>query len=200
MDNTQQKQDIRVYLGALGGGKDFSAKPYIQKGYKHCAFADTLRDILWDILGYKPKNYEKFKLSDVRLGFLNKISTGRKLLQNLGSTLRKFIAEDVWVDILIKNIAFEPKVVITDCRFSNEVAKLLKYAEKAGSNITFIWCCYPSKKYQQGLKETHESEALAQFITQRYNFKNGDTISIEQIKVILKDYKRFRLSKRGSTL
>ena len=197
---SETKQAIRVYLGLQGSGKDYSAQSYISKGYKHFAFADTLRDILWSILGYKPKNYEKFKTSTVKLGWFNNISTGRKLLQNLGSTLRKFIGEDVWVNILLKNILYEPLVVITDCRYSNEVAKLLKYADKSGADITFVWCCYPSKKYQQGLKDPHESEALAQFITKRYNFKNGDIIDNNNIKLILKEFRHYKLSKKNGVL
>ena len=90
----------------------------------------------------------------------------------------------------------EPKVVITDCRYDNEVSKLLKYAEKASANIDFIWCCYPSDKYKQGLKEKHESEALAQFITQEYYYNDGDNIPNKDMKSIVSRFRKARLSKK----
>lgn len=192
------QQKIRVFLGLMGSGKDYSAYKYIKTGYKHMAFADALRNILYETLGYKPENYEKFKTSSVRLGFFKKISTGRKLLQNLGTALRKYIDKDIWVNTLIKNIVGIEKVVITDCRFDNEVSKLIKYAETAESDIKFIWCCYHSKKYEQGLNEKHESEALAQYITNNYNFKDQEILDIKLLKEIIVNYRLFKrqLSKK----
>lgn len=189
-----ENQKVKVFLGLMGSGKDYNAEPFIQAGYKHVAFADALRNILYETLGYRPENYEKFKISDVRLGFLRKISTGRKLLQNLGTALRKYIDKDIWVNTLIKNIVNTPKVVITDCRFDNEVSKLIKYAEKTGCDISFVWCCYKSKKYEQGLKEKHESEALAQYITNNCDFKDQEEISINDLKYIIKEYRKYKNS------
>lgn len=191
----EKKQKIYVFLGLMGSGKNYRAEVFVDRGYNQFAFADTLRDILWSILGYTPSDYEKFKKSDVKLGWFKNITTGRKLLQNLGSTLRRFIGDDVWVNILLKKIMDEPTVVITDCRYDNEVSKLLKYAEKAGADITFIWCCYPSDKYKQGLKEKHESEALAQFITQKYNYNDGDTIPNKNMKSIVTAFRKQKLAK-----
>ena len=89
-----EKQKINVFLGLMGSGKDQRASFYIKNfKYEQIAFADTLRDILWSILGYTPSNYEQFKKSNIKLGWFKNISTGRKLLQNLGSTLRRFIGD-----------------------------------------------------------------------------------------------------------
>lgn len=191
-----EKQKINVFLGLMGSGKDYRASFYIKNfKYEQVAFADTLRDILWSILGYTPSNYEQFKKSNIKLGWFKNISTGRKLLQNLGSTLRMFIGDDVWVNILLKKIIDKPRVVITDCRYDNEASKLVTFAEKTDADITFTWCCYPSDKYKQGLTEKHESEALAQFITKNYNYKDGEIISSKDIKAIVKAFRKQKLVK-----
>ena len=191
-----QEPRLVSYLGVLGGGKDFSANKLVKEGYIKVAFADELREMAWDILGWKPdagdfdRQYDWFKKlsigmrpeisisSDRNLKSsyappypFNKELTGRQFLQNLGTEGIRKRDPDFWARITkqkIQKLLDEgKKVVTTDSRFLNEV----KVLSELGAQ--FIFCNYKSDRYDD--KNTHESEALAQSLLKR-GYKDQDIV------------------------
>lgn len=196
------KKELVCFIGMKNCGKDYSAQPYIEKGFVKIAFADTLRDMCYDILGYYPyfsKEYDEFKKSDICLSkywFMNKfITTGRKILQNLGSTIKKYFGEDIWAKLWYEQVLrYNTNTVVTDCRFPVEINKILSLTKK-GYKVTFVWVCYEGANFKEILKDTHESEALAQFIYHnqiKYNLQDLTPISNTLIKQILKDFAEYQ--------
>ena len=49
---------VKVYIGCIGSGKDFMAK---KETDIQLAFADALREDVWDILGWRPKTQEEYE-------------------------------------------------------------------------------------------------------------------------------------------
>lgn len=211
---SEEKKDLVVFIGCKNFGKNWNAKPYIESGYKEIAFADSLRDMLWDILGFKPSEdftYDEMKKSmlithKVKKTILNifkinkviEVATFRVLLQNLGSTMKKKFGENFWTNIWYKKVIESGcNVVTTDIRFPNEIKKALSLTKK-GYNVKFIWCCYSGANFVEILKDTHESEQLAQYIywnQDEYKLFDGCPIDIDVINKILKDYSQLQKSK-----
>ena len=168
---------IKVYIGCIGSGKDFMAK---KETDIQLAFADALREEVWKMLGWKPKTpeeYEKFKtrkwmLPGDRLYYF----TGRDILQRYGTDIRRKEDEDYWANKLIEKLVhfkaldfpvnFGDKSVnrsiigITDCRFENEVRKLIEFSLKETVKVEFVHTNFKSERYDP--KAVHESEKLAQ--------------------------------------
>lgn len=208
------KKKLLIMIGCKMTGKDFSSKPYIEMGYKKIAFADPLRDMCWEILGYQPNedlSYEDLKKSVLstekqaqlfgkRIPWFNsyKITSIRQMLQNIGSLMKEKFGVDYWANIWKQSVlASDSNVVCTDCRFPNEIKKALSLT-KNGYEVVFKWCCYENADFTTILADTHESEALAQFIywnQSKYNLSDGSTISTQQIKTIIKDFEKFQSSK-----
>lgn len=208
------KKHLIVFIGLKTTGKDYSSKPYIEKGFKKIALADSLRSMLWNILGYEPNT--SFTYDDMKKTCLTaekevklfkfipsykdvNITSFRKMLQNLGSTMKSMFGEDYWVKVWYnKVIEADCNVVCTDVRFPNEIKKALSLKNK-GYNVDFIWCCWSGADFKDILKDTHESEALAQFIywhQSEYNLADGTNISHKLLKKILKDFEEFQESKQ----
>lgn len=181
-----------AYLGVQGSGKDFSANKLIKQGYVKVAFADALRDMAWDVLGWTPQNdhsYEWFKrlpidkrvyINDteehkLKLLAIQSISikediTGRQFLQNLGVAMRSR-DPNFWVMVAVSKIQKileeGERVVVTDARFDNEIQSLKSLGSK------FIFCDYRSSRYNA--TDTHESEALAQRLLAE-GYKDGQEV------------------------
>ena len=184
-----------TYLGVQGGGKDFSANKLVQQGYVKVAFADALREMAWDVLGWTPdiedfdRQYNWFKklpLNDIYridaeddeflLKKLNEAKgnsyciSGRQFLQNLGVAVRSR-DPDFWVKVAVSKIQkiLEKggRVVVTDARFDNEIQSLKSLGSK------FIFCDYRSSRYNA--TDTHESEALAQRLLAE-GYKDGQEV------------------------
>ena len=104
MDNNVE---IVGYIGVIGSGKSHRAEQLIKDGFHPVAFADSLREMCYKIIGWQPSSdeeYDNFKKGnwyiDSQAGFLN----GRLLLQNIGQAMRD-INENFWVDALVSRIA-----------------------------------------------------------------------------------------------
>jgi dephospho-CoA kinase len=111
--------------GYAQSGKDTVANILVEKyGYERLAFADPIRDILYDLnpmvdsIAGRPVllqelvdklGWDKAKL-DPRV---------RQYLQNLGVGARNHLGEDVWVINALRKMSQE-NIVITDVRFENE--------------------------------------------------------------------------------
>lgn len=128
---------IIAITGLKGSGKDTTAD-YIIKNHTNWekdSFAGTLKDAVsvifgWDrkmLAGETPEDREiresKDEFWSEKLGFN---VTPRNILQKLGTDcLRNHFHPDIWVDSLENKIRNTTKnIIITDCRFKNEIDML----------------------------------------------------------------------------
>ena len=168
---------IKVYIGVIGSGKDFMAK---KETDVQLAFADALKEEVWEMLGWKPKTteeYEEFKAQKWKLpGDRLYYFTGRDILQRYGTDIRRKEDPDYWAKKLVdKLILFNSmsmplypnklplhkcNIGITDCRFENEIIQLIKFSDKYLVPLTFVHTDYKSDRYDA--KSNHESEKVAQ--------------------------------------
>jgi hypothetical protein len=121
------------------------------------------------------------------------ITTGRKILQNTGSVIKEFFGEEIWANLWYNSV-IESKcnIVCDDARFTYEVKKALLLTRK-GYKVKFIWCCYNGANFKEILKDTHESEALSQFIYKnqdKYGLYDGCEIKHSIIKQIIKEHEK----------
>ena len=177
---------IISYIGVIGAGKSFSAKAQKKhlesqgKTVEILSFADSIREMIWLLLGWKPTNdseYEKFKKSTIT--FFGGELTGRELLQRFGTdVLRDTYDKNIWVNQFIKKVnqSTSDYILVTDCRFDNEVLELMKH------NTEFIFCNYPSWRYEIS---DHESEQFAKDCLKK--FKDQELMDYDSIKSILGD-------------
>ena len=123
--------------GLIGSGKSTVASILAtEHNFKQMAFADSLKDCVsvifsWDrslLEGRTPESREWRDQIDEwwasRLGIPN--LTPRWVLQYWGTDiLRKHFHDDIWIASLMRHLGdTSDNIVITDCRFSNEVAAI----------------------------------------------------------------------------
>lgn len=199
MYNINMKKELIIYLGLMGSGKDYEANSLIDKGYVKVAFADPLRSMAWKLLDWRPlsdENYEDFKKGELCLflpdsndkyNAFKPLCSGRHLLQQLGQIMREYDS-NYWASAWFKYIFSHnlEKVVCTDCRYPNEIRMALEFLN-LGYDVKFIYCCYESEKFKQGLKEKHQSEKFAQFLITK-NLKHCEVITSDKILELLKEY------------
>lgn len=144
------KPNIIGICGFKGSGKDTLARQIQAYGYEHHAFADTLKDVLSMIFGWdrdmlegetvesrlwreEPDTWWEHKLnwfdmSDDKaiLQTIFPRFTPRAAMQLFGTNLfRKHFNDSIWVLSLENRIKNSEYVVISDCRFHNEI-KMIK--------------------------------------------------------------------------
>ena len=168
---------VRVYIGVIGSGKDFMAE---KETDIQLAFADALREDVWDILGWRPKTQEEYEELKNKSG--NCLGIGyitllvENILQRYGTDIRRKEDPDYWAKKLVdKLILFNSIDVpiypgklppskciigITDCRFENEIVHLIKFSDKYLVPLTFVHTDYKSDRYDA--KSEHPSEKIAQ--------------------------------------
>ena len=121
--------------GYAQSGKDTVANILIEHyGYTRVAFADKVRDLLFEMdpgIGVKGPDGQWHTV-----GLQNIVEVSgwdeakqhkdvRALLQNLGVGARKVFGENFWVKQALREFSPEEKIVITDVRFPNE-AEMVK--------------------------------------------------------------------------
>lgn len=122
--------------GYARSGKDEVAKILVEEyGYKRLAFADKIRELLFEMdppipVGYGLeahvvglRNYVEIYGWDE--GKQNK--TVRAMLQNLGVGARKTFGTDFWVAQTFSQVTPENNYVISDVRFQNEAVAIEQY-------------------------------------------------------------------------
>ena len=193
---------IIAICGFQGSGKDTLANILIKKyGYKKLSFGSTVKEVAsiifnWDrkmLEGDTKESREWREKVDVwwsnKLGINN--LTPRYILQQVGTDLfRNHFHKDIWVNCLEKKLLDYDKVVITDCRFPNELKTLNKY------NATIIqiyrgnlpeWFNDVKLGKREPPKELHESETS--WIKEPFDYiikNNGTIIELEnEIKNII---------------
>ena len=121
-------------VGLIGSGKN-SAAEYLTAAYdfKQESFASSLKDTLSCIFGWNRNKLEGLIEEDriwrdqVDLWWSQKLNipdlTPRKMLQQIGTDLfRNYFHNDIWIASLENKLQkYTGNVVITDCRFPNEI-------------------------------------------------------------------------------
>lgn len=151
--------DIIALMGSKGSGKDTVAK-YVKKNNTDydkvfvMSFADALKDAVSAIFNFR-RDYlegatkESRAWRETEIPYLSTVMkkpiTPRKLLQMIGTDiLRKKLYNDIWIDSVLVKIREQEEVakkknqkylyVITDCRFKNEICKLIDI----GHHVKFV--------------------------------------------------------------
>lgn len=130
--------DLFAFVGFIGSGKDTVSKYLVQNhGYKPIAFADCLKDAVasifcWprDLLEGETPESRKWR-EEVDEWWAKRLDiphfTPRFALQNFGTNvMRKQFSRDIWIMNVERRLLNmlnqgETKVVLTDCRFPNEI-------------------------------------------------------------------------------
>lgn len=111
-------------IGYSQAGKDTVASILVERyGYTRVAFADKIREFLYDLnpmVACSPTGYLQDLVNLVGWDAAKQEPQVRRLLQDLGNSARKTIDENVWVTLALGNIDVNQRVVITDVRFENE--------------------------------------------------------------------------------
>lgn len=115
--------------GYAQSGKDTVANILVEKyGYKRIAFADPIRDLLYEMDPPVPMGAGSEKHT---VGLQNYIDIYgwdvakqtpivRSMLQNLGVGARKVFGDKFWIYEALSDVAPQDKVVVSDVRFVNE--------------------------------------------------------------------------------
>jgi hypothetical protein len=133
--------------GLIGHGKDTAAGFLIEQGYQRISFAGVLKDACanifsWDRILLEGNTSESRVWRETvdewwskRLDIPN--FTPRYALQFMGTdVLRTHFHPDIWVAACERQVEMtEKSVVISDCRFFNE----LKIIKKLGGTTTVVW-------------------------------------------------------------
>ena len=172
------RRKVIAFCGVEKSGKDYSCQRLMMtKGFKKLAFADSLRDIAFHVLGYKyedgMKEYEELKKTKVfkDLNF-------RNILENLGSAVRKY-DRDFWARTVIKGISETVKnVCISDMRYPNEYRVLKKYCDANDIELKVVFCNYKSPDYRAD--NPHESAGLANYLLSK-GYKDQEYVKEEDI-------------------
>jgi hypothetical protein len=132
--------------GAQGSGKDTVANILVAKyGFVRISFAAALKDVIailfsWPrhmLEGDTPESRTWREAPDAEWSQKTGIPgfSPRKALQTVGTDLiRHHIYINLWIDIVEKRIVMilsanpEAKIVVTDCRFTNEVVAVKKFS------------------------------------------------------------------------
>lgn len=122
--------------GLAGSGKDTAADYLVERhGFKKMAFANVLKDMLNTLNpivsddGTRLMDVRRACAADVNAELMLKrhYPEYRRLLQTLGTDCVRAIDNSFWVKELLAQIDKLPRtqnVVVTDCRFPNEVSDL----------------------------------------------------------------------------
>jgi hypothetical protein len=116
-------------IGSIGSGKDTIAEYLIEtEHYDKYAFASKVKDVAAIVFGWNREMLEGLtsesrKWREKEDDFWG--ITPRVALQKIGTELfRKHIDDQIWIKALIREIEYKSnsrKIVITDCRFENEI-------------------------------------------------------------------------------
>lgn len=122
--------------GYAQSGKDTVAKILIEQyGFKRVAFADKIRELLYEMDPPVPVGAGSEKHT---VGLQNYVDiygwdvakqnpTVRSMLQNLGVGARTVFNNEFWIQQALIGIHFTDNVVVTDVRFTNEANVIKKY-------------------------------------------------------------------------
>lgn len=170
-------------IGKLGSGKDAAARELINTfGYTRVAFADPLKQMVREadpIVRYEPTGYGPLPihLSNVLESMTfeeakRRYPEVRRSLQRIGQGARK-IDPDYWVRAACNKIDVltdeEYRVVVTDCRYLNEVRALKARGFKTVRIIR--------SQVEATSADAHESETALDTYQSDFIVYNNDSLS-----------------------
>lgn len=180
--------------GFQSAGKDTIADYLIKNhGFIKLSFASTLKDIVSIIFSWDRDKLEGITESDrcwreeVDTWWATELNipllTPRMILQTFGTQLfRNHFHNDIWTKVIKNKLRFlyEKNIVITDCRFINEIEMIRSY----GGFILHIYRELPSwfNKYKNGedteeINNIHISELM--WIREKFDYEIANTESKE---------------------
>jgi hypothetical protein len=174
-------------VGKANSGKDtFSNFLVSHYNFKKLSFASSLKDALSVIFGWD-RNLLEGETDESR-NWRETIDpywdlTPRRTMQIIGTNIfRNHFDRNIWIKSLlnkINNLPLDSKIVISDCRFINEIQSLKEF----GATIIRI-----NRDSSSNFK--HESENDIQDIFVDFDIDNNGTIEdfYNYIKTILKSY------------
>ena len=190
---------IVAFTGAAGSGKDTAANILITLyGYKKMSFAGPLKDAVSVIFGW-PRDMLEGATKESRewreqrdewwSGRLGMEITPRRVLQLWGTEVgRNAFHKEIWIAALERQLylagndiigAEEAKIVITDCRFENEVQLVKQYGGKLINIVRPGVALTGSHVTETGLPEHLLDDTI---------HNDGDLLDLEiRIMVTLKD-------------
>ena len=126
--------------GQQGSGKDTAALWFIERGYGKSSFADPIKFMLNQAFGWTPKDWEDRAWKERRSVYAVMYGGGyqvghyscnspRLLAQWLGTdVVRNNFGQDAWVNLWKQrwHDTGQPRVVVADVRFQNEVDAIHK--------------------------------------------------------------------------
>ena len=156
------KRKVIAFCGFEQSGKDYSCQRLMATmGFEKVAFADALREVAFKTLGMTVedgmKKYEELKSNPV-YGKL----TFRNILENLGSSIRRYDRSFWAKTVLVKILETTKNVCISDLRYANEYKIVKQFCEERGIEFKLVFCDYHSEKYND--KNPHESARLARYL------------------------------------
>lgn len=137
------KQIIGI-TGLIGSGKDTAASYLFKYGFQKMSFAGTLKDCVAVVFGWDRQALEgatkesREWREQVDPWWSKRLDiphlTPRWVLQNWGTEVcRKHFHDDIWVASLENQLRkADTNVVITDCRFINEIKVIRNHGGKVG--------------------------------------------------------------------
>ena len=163
--------------GFQSSGKDTIAELLINEyGFKKLSFAGALKDVLSVIFGWSREKLEGLTKEDrewreqIDIWWSKTLDmpqlTPRYVLQYFGTELfRNHWHPDIWVKVvenkLINMVKEEENVIITDCRFENEIKLIRNYGGKIINvyrNMPQWFTEYQNGAYVEEVKLLHRSE------------------------------------------
>ena len=169
---------VIAFCGKAGSGKDYSAQRLMMtRGFKRAAFADTLRDVAFQVIGMSfedgMKQYDELKQTELINGL-----TFRNILENLGSGIRKY-DKDFWAKGVLKVIDnCVDNICISDLRYPNEYWVLKDYCDKHGIIFKLVFCDYKSVRYEDN--NPHESAQFATYL-KNLGYEDQEYVSEDDI-------------------
>jgi hypothetical protein len=125
------------FCGYAQSGKDTAASFLVEQGFKRLAFADILRQSLYNLNPIVVQGRRVQEIVDAVSWDVAKVEFPeiRELLQRMGTEVgRELYGENFWVDRVMSQVKSNGDYVITDVRFPNEEAAV----RQAGGRVLRI--------------------------------------------------------------
>lgn len=185
--------------GFQSSGKDTIANILVNNyGFKQLSFASMIKDIVaimfsWPrdkLEGLTKEDREWREEVDVNWSKIYNMPllTPRYILQYFATELfRNHFHQDIWVKIIENQLSQHKNIVISDCRFQNEIDMLVKNRGKiiqVYRNLPEWFYKYKNGEDVEDVKKLHCSET--EWIRSYYNYKIYNTGTIEELNEKIK--------------
>jgi hypothetical protein len=170
------------FTGRKRAGKDTAADVLVREGYELIKFAGALKAMIRAYLTYigvSPQTIERMIEGDLKeLSYECFVGrTPRFVMQTLGTEWgRDIINTNLWVNACMRRCSMFDNVVISDCRFPNEVAAI----QEQGGKIICIVRPEPNPSWD----DMHLSETGIDALPYDHIIVNNSTVAALHDKII----------------